>query len=542
MRTKTGLFSLALALGVSSSIRAQTPELLVKQGTQITGLGTVTSISYVQILDSRTWVAQVDTDHPDTTRDGAILRNGLVFLREGDLLSAPSSTILDDFDSINMSGSGDLAMCLRVTVNGVVTKEALYWNTVPIALKDDILSSPLVGPGTDWETFDIVKMNSANEIFVVGDVNNPSNGTGRDATLCKFTLDGAGAILATEVLLTKGQFLPALGTTVLDLSLTEHSLSVNERGDYLTLIMGLGSINAIVLNGDTIVAQEGLPSPIAGRTWDTLVSTPKMWLNDNGDYIHAGSLSGSGGNYLIAMNGEKFAQSGDNYPTWTGGNMLNGSAAPLVVANDGAVFWRGDSSTNDDAFLRNFTPILQQNVTTFNGDLVLVVDQADNAFSVSSNGRFFAGRVDLQLGGEAVLFVDSGLALPFHGCLGNAGKLAVSDGLALPGNALEFAMDDGNAVGALPFLVFSTQRFNPASDCGLVTSIGEILLARTHRLGSLVLPPWNGLPSTATLPIPPDLSLVDQVFFAQGAFHDVSGSATPAFRLTNGLRIEIGAP
>ena len=202
-----------------------------------------------------------DTDHPDLARDEAILRNGLVALREGDLLSAPASTTLDSFDSLSMSASGALAMCLHVLVNGT-TREALYWNSVPIALKDSLLVSPLVGTGTDWESFDIVQSNDANEVFVVGDVNNPANGAGRDATLCKFTLDGAGNLLSSEVLLTKGQFIPALLTSMNDLATTEHSLSVNAHADYITLIMGLGGINAIAINGDTIVAQEGQPSQI----------------------------------------------------------------------------------------------------------------------------------------------------------------------------------------------------------------------------------------------------------------------------------------
>lgn len=536
------LLGLAAAGSITSAAAAQAPDpkVLVKEGDTIVGMGSLQSMTYVQINDTGMWTAFIDTDNIDSNRDVAILRNGFVTLREGTTLFSPSNTTLDDFDSINLSETGHLGMCLRVAVGGSV-REALYWNTVPIALRDTILVDPLVGANTDWETFDICKINTANEVFVIGDVNNPANGTGRDATLCRFKVDAIGNLIETEVLLTKGQFLPALGTSVNDLPITEHALAVNKHGDYLTLVFGLGGAqgNAYLINAETIVAAEQSPSPVAGRNWNVLTNIPKMWLNDNGDYCFTGALTGSGGgNYLVVKNGAKFAQSGDTYPTFSSSPLINGSAAPLFVANDGNMFWRADTALNDDAYLRNFTPIVQQNVTTIGGDLVLTVEQTDNAFSVSRNGRFFAGRVDLQLGGETALFVDFGLTLPLPGCAGNEGQLRVLDGLALPGHSMTFSMDLGNAINALPFVLFSTQERIPGSDCGVNTPYGELLISNAHRVGRLALPPWNGNdPSTLSVQVPVDLALVDQTFFAQGLFR--SGAA---FSLTNGLRIEIGAP
>ncbi|MEQ1894207.1 MAG: hypothetical protein ABL998_16825 [Planctomycetota bacterium] len=511
---------------------------MVKENDTIIGMGALLTMTYVQVNDSGMWTASVDTDFFDTGRDGAILRNGFVTLREGATLFAPPGAILDEIDSVNLANTGHLGLVIRIPG----PKDAVYWNTVPLAIKDDLVGGPLVPATADWDKFDFVKINDANEVFVIGEIVNASVAGAFEPTLAKFKVDDIGNILSKEVLLTKGQFIPVLGTTVSDLPISEHSLAVNKHGDYMTLILGLGSVNAYVINAETVVAQEGAPSPIAGRTWNTLVNTPKLWLNDNGDYIHAGSISGTGGNYLIAKNGEKFAQSGDIYPTFSAGTMQNGSAAPLYVANDGNVFWRCDSSLSDDAFLRNFTPIIQQNVTLFEGDLVTGVEQTENGFSVSSNGRFFAGRVDLQLGGEAALFVDFGLVLPIPGCLGNEGELKVIDSMALPGKTLEFSMDLGHAVGSLPFILFSTRERVPGSDCGVNTPYGELLISNAHRIGRLTLPSWNGnQASTLSAPIPVDLTLVNQTFFAQGVFRGPIGTS-PAYSLTNGLRIEIGAP
>jgi len=544
MRSGKNLLGLVAAGILASLTGAQTPRLLVQDGSTIIGMGQLTQITYVQVIDTGTWTAFIDTDFTDTTRDGAILRSGFVTLREGSPLFSPSGATLDDFDSVNLSPAGHLAMCLRVISGG--TREALYWNTVPIALKDTILNSPLVGANTDWETFDICKINGANEVYVIGDVANPAVAGAREATLCKFTMDPIGNILATEVLFTKGQFIDVLETTVSDLPITEHALAVNDRGDYLTLVQGTGAVNAFLINGTVDIAREGGPSPIPGRLWRPsggLTNQPRLWLNKKGEYLFVGALEGTGGTYLVVKNGQKFAQSGDIYPDFSANPLINGSAAPVILTNNGDVFWRADSSLNsDDAFLRNYKPIIQSNRTVFNGDLVVAVEQTDNAFSVSPNGRFFAGRVDLQLGGEAALFVDFGLVEEIPGCAGNEATLAVTDGLALPGNSMTFAMDLGQSLGALPILIFSTRQSIPGSECGVPTVYGELLISNGHRVGRAILPTWNLTPSTVTLNVPPDPALVNQTFYAQGLFRDLSGSSAPDFSLTNGLRLVIGAP
>lgn len=541
MRSAKNLLGLLAAGSLASIAGAQTPRLLVQDGSTIIGLGELTQITMVQILDSGTWLAQIDTDFSDTTRDGALLRSGFVTLREGSPLFTPSGATLDDFDSVNMSPDGQLAMCLRSIVG--TTRESLYWNTVKIAQRDDVLNSPLVGAGTDWETFDFCKINGNNEVYVIGDVANPAVSGAREATLCRFRVDAVGNILETEVLYTDGQFLDVLQTVVTDLPSTEHSLSVNDRGDYMTLVQALGPVNALVINGAIEVAREGLPSPVAGRNWRVLTNQPRVWLNEKGEYLFAGALEGTGGTYLIVKNGEKFAQSGDVYPTFSSDPLTNGSAAPLILTNRGDVFWRADSSRNtDDAFLRNFTPIIQANRTVFNGDLITSVEQVDNAFSVSPNGRFFVGRVDLQLGGEAALMVDFGLIEEIPGCAGNEPTLKVTEGLALPGNQMTFEMDLGQAFGALPILFFSTGQSVPGSECGLNTAFGELLISNSNRVGRSILPVWNLEPSSVTLNVPPDPALVNRTFYAQGVFRDLGGTSAPDFALTNGLKLVLGAP
>ena len=64
----------------------------------VPGVGNVTSIANVVINDDGEWIVEVDTDNPDTTADGALLSNGVLLLREGQLLPAPIGASIGSFD------------------------------------------------------------------------------------------------------------------------------------------------------------------------------------------------------------------------------------------------------------------------------------------------------------------------------------------------------------------------------------------------------------------------------------------------------------
>src|SRR5262245_62183501 len=106
MRTAKLLLGLA-ALGLAPSAPsgqggaadAPTSETLVKQGDTVIGMGPMTfTLNWVAVDDDKRWFAQIGTDlNPDDiNRDGCILRNGFVTLREGAPLSAQAGAVLDD--------------------------------------------------------------------------------------------------------------------------------------------------------------------------------------------------------------------------------------------------------------------------------------------------------------------------------------------------------------------------------------------------------------------------------------------------------------
>lgn len=541
MRNAKSILALALLGLAPSAVFGQSIDTLVKKGDTIIGVGAMVAMSYLGINDSKTWMAQLATDFLDSTRDGCILSNGFVSLREGTPLFAPVGSTLDEWNSINLTNRGDLAMILRAKPSVGASVDGAFRNLVPVAMRAAPIVSPHLGPGSTWDSFAVVKMNSNNEMFILGEIANPAVSRSKERSLVRYRLDDLGNILETTVLGTEGMTVPAgirlVGATCLGNN--EHILSVNENGDFITFIANEGN-QALVINMERIVAQVATPSPV-GKPWRVLTLS-RAALNDRGDYAITGSVGvpADVDGYLIVKNGQKFAQQGDVLPGFSS-NLQAGSSAPVYLANTGDVFWHARVA-NADAFMRNYEKVVQAGSTIIAGNLVTTVNGAENGFSISPNGRFFAASVELQSIGTAALFVDFGLVLELPGCSANPGKLSHVSGKALVGNEFQLAMDEGQAAGAVASLFFSGRPLLSMAGCGVdVPPYGELMLA-PPILGPRSLPVWDGAnPSLATIRIPNRISLVDSVFFAQGFFLS-PGHPTEPFRMTNAMRIEVGAP
>jgi hypothetical protein len=528
-------------LGLPAPAAAQTVLPLIRNGDTVLGMGGVQSLSSIAINDGKMWTTLVDTTFPENTRDGAILRSGFLTLRENVALLAPPSSILDEWNSsIQLNNNGDLGMIVNVRPEGAQVIQGAYFNLRLVALEDQPVNSPVVPAGTLWDSITVIKLNENNLMMLMGKVDGaPPNPTAKKDILARFQLDDDGNVLEETVLAYPGVVVEALETTVNSLpsSFFPTGLAMNKHGDFITFIGGTGNVNAIMLNMEFVLALERSPSPV-GAPWNALFQT-RAAINDRREYAFSGSLSGPNP-YLVVKNGAKFVQAGDVLPSFSTNPIAVGGAAPIYIANTGDVFWRAETSSNESAFMRNHEAIIIQNRTIVEGRLVTKLEEDAQAFASSPNGRFLAGRVEFGANNDAILFADFGLVLDIPGCHGNLGVLTHESGKPLVGDHLEFAMDNGQGAGALAKIVFSLRQRIPGSDCGVNFPFGEVLTSAAHRVGIAYLPPWNGTqPTTVDIAIPNSLSLVDGVFFAQGYFRM---PGTRNLRLTNGMRIELGAP
>lgn len=532
-------------LGLPPSASAQTVESALEAGSTILGIGAMTTLDVVHVNDTKMWTAVIDTTYADQNQDGVVLRSGFATLREGMFFSSPAGSWLDEIDSININRQGNIAMAVTARVPGITggSAEAVAFNLRFVALKGDPFVSPL-HPGTVLDKFDFVKLNDDNLLLVVGAIRpNPSR-----PMMLKLQLDELGNIVSSTTFGVFAQPIPGMPGFAMAGFGTSQTVAMNNHGDVISYVSTSVGEEMVLRNLIQPLARESQPSPVPGRTWKTL-SVARVALNDHGDYVLSGVLNSTpttlSSAYLIEKNGQKFAQQGDVIPALSPLPITGSNAAPIFLTNNGDVFWRTSvldgATVTDDAFLRNFEPIVVRGRTVVNGRLVTKLEAIDSCFAVSPNGRFFVASVELAGLGDALLFADFGLVLELPGCFANPGKLGLSAGAARVGENMEFFMDDGHVAGAVPRINFSTRQRIPGSECGVVGPFGEGMLSNVHRIGSLFPPPWDGTnPVTASIAIPPDLALVDAVIFAQGQFR------RPGTRfdrtLTNALRIEIGAP
>jgi hypothetical protein len=543
-KTLLGLSVLALA----PAVQAQTVAPLVSEGDTVIGVGAIQTFNPVSVglTDSRMWTMIADTDFTNIQEDVVLLRNGFVTLREGASLIQPAGASINQFISVNLANNGNLGMILAPR-NPSIPNGNLYWNLIRVADLEAPIPSPDLGANTKWLKFEIVKLNTKNQIFVIGDINNTAVTGNREDALVRYDLDPLGNVLSTTVLVTKDQFNETLGTSVTGLAVspTEHVLAVNKHGDWLTFIAGFG-VEGLMINGDTIVALE-LSQSSVGRFWRTF-DLAKVAINDFGEYVVTGALEPNGSNdvttYLIEKNGQKFVQAGDVIPGYSTSPIAAGRAGPIWIANTGDVFWRAETQAGEPTYMRNFDPIVKSGTTLVLGNLITDLPPNEHSFTISPDGRFLLGRIQsLQTVGESSVLVDFGVVVEIPGCTGNPGRLFKTAGDARLGETFQLAMDDGQEPGVLPIISFATQPRLPGSDCGVIIPAGELLISPTNRIANLFLPTWNGsTPTGINIAIPNSPALVDLKLWAQGFFRDVTGPSAEPTRLTNGLRIEIGAP
>jgi hypothetical protein len=516
----------------------QEPRAALKEGDVLIGIGAVEALDTLHLNDRKLWTTVVVSTFSNPDLDVVLLSGGFVTLREGMLLPSPKGAVLDELEYVQINNKGDLASTMRVRFPGTPSgRESVLWNTKVINFASEAYSSALVPSGSTLNGFDVIKINENNQLLVAGEVRSPGNPSIRDI-LFFYQLDAQGNLISRTELATRLSTLDAMGGQQLGtIPATGGSYAFNDDGEFLWNPTSTLLINAVMRNTDEVLAMDGEAAPIG--FWETLNSA-KVALNDKGDYAYTGTLAADADrNFLIVKNGQKFVQEGDILPDLSDQPIGGGSPAPIVLTNSGDVFWR-TTAGGIDAFMRNTTPIVRLN-QVIDGAAVIKLENDASSFAASKNGRFFVGNVDLAGIGDALVLVDFGLVLELPGCVGNPGALRQSGGAARVGQTLTLAMDNGHVLGALPKINFSSRQRIPGSECGIVGPRGESLISPAHRVGSILLAPWDGAsPSEVSLAIPPDVALIDGVLFAQGNFRR-PGSATD-ITLTNGLRIEIGAP
>lgn len=392
-------------------------DALLTEGDAVAAVGLVTRIDNLAINDSGSTVIEVDTDNADTDADGALLLDGGLLLQEGAALAAPAGTTLDFFDTVSLNAGGHSAWNFSIDGTGSSNDDTgVYWDSSLLIQEGDSSSAAGFTPGTPYIGFFECKLNASNQVLVMASVDDPAINSTVDRALVRLDTDGAGNLLGETLLYAEGDVLPGQTEAVADFETGPHNFAFNDAGQVMFIadLTGDTAVDHAVYVDDTLVAQEGSPSPAPGRNWSSL-SLAELDLNNAGSWVLSGSLDGdSASNLLIVKDGAVFRQEGDTivddaFQTW---QLTSFGTGPVYLGDNGNVLWYGqwdDPNTNvNKGLFLNDQLIVQEGVSQIGGQTIDLLRGIQDGYALSPDGQWVCFRGQLVGGDEFAARLDVG--------------------------------------------------------------------------------------------------------------------------------------
>lgn len=415
----------ALVSLLPAAVLAQSPfpitELIV-EGDTVTGVGQVASIDNLAVNSNGDWLVEADTNNANTDTDGVLLRNGALYLREGDPLGSPVGSSIDTFDSINLNVNQDSGW--NFFLDGAPTGEdsGVYFNTRLVIQEGARSIAPEFGPATIYKGFFDAKLSDFNQLSLVASVDDPTVAGTLEQAVVLVTLTEGGTLESESVLAMEGDVLPGQTEAVEDFGTGPHQSVVNNRGQILYIVDLLGSTatDGVLYLDHDIVAQEGDPSPVILRNFEML-SSRGMDLNNLGETVFKANLTGdTASDELIVLEGQELIREGRGLPaigafTFT---AFGTGTGPVQIDDNRNVLWYGDwndaNTDVDTGLFLNDILLVQEGVTMIGGSIVDTIASAQDAFAISDNGRFVIFEADFagSVGGAFMIEIDAPHPVP----------------------------------------------------------------------------------------------------------------------------------
>jgi hypothetical protein len=372
-----------------------TIQALVLEGDNVPGVGNITRIDNLAINDHGDWIVEADTDQANTIADQVYLRNGVLYFREDQPLAMPPGATISSIDSINLNNSLNSGwnFFLRNT-GGTNNDSGVYLNGDLVRQEGTISGSPAFSPNTPYIGFFDVKINNQNQMSVIASIDDIAIPTTVDRAIVRLDPDPMGGYV--EIVLAKeGDILPGQVDSVADFGTGPHASAFNDNGDvlYFADLNGLTTTDGTIYLNGTLIAQEGQASPIDGRSWLTL-SSARVGLNNAGDYVHTGMLSGdTASDSIIVGNSGVVAQEGTSLAAIGGTFTFTGfGTGPVHIGDNGNVLWYGDwNDPNldvDTGLFVNDRLIVQEGVSMVDGVVLDAIASGESAYALSSDGQW----------------------------------------------------------------------------------------------------------------------------------------------------------
>ena len=407
------MFGAAVAGLLSAAAFAGEPPVvttIVIEGDTPPGLGTVTRIDNVGVNNGGASLVEVAT-----TNNAGLLRNGGLVAREGGpVLNGPIGATIASFDSVNLNDS--LFSSLNLTLNGTSGSgddSGLFVGVFQIIQESDGVAAPTAGPGWTYAGFFETTINNPGFHATVLTIN--ENGPLSRALML---FDPNALTLGfSEQILAKAGDIPAGQTqSIADLGTGPHSFALNDNNEviYVVDLNGTLSVDTAIYVNDTLVAQEGSPSPVMFRDWDFATpSAVSVDINESGNYLIRGVTDGDPlNNELLARGSSVVAREGFTQADISPFTITSfGIGAVQLADNDKAFYyaaWNDPDTTRNEGILRDNELIVQEGVTMIDGFVLEGISSGQDNFVVSDNGRYIVFEGTINGGLNAAFLVDLG--------------------------------------------------------------------------------------------------------------------------------------
>ncbi|MCH7701307.1 MAG: hypothetical protein IID37_06435, partial [Planctomycetes bacterium] len=397
-----------------------TVQAVVLEGDEVPGVGLITSIDNIAVNNNGQWLVEADTDNPDTNADSVLLMDGVLILREGDPLSAPEGATLGSFDSVTLNGRGNRGHNFFLDgTSGTDDDSGVFWNDELIFQEGD--EAPLFTPGTPFVGFFDVKINGDNDLLVTASVDDPNIESSVDRALYLVKLNSTGRVLDVRLVVAEGDILPGQTEAVADIGTGPHatafnSLHPNDDVLFFADLSGDTTRDGVIYMQDSynldyiLIAQEGDPSPVTGRSWSSL-SSPRLDLTNWRCYVFSGTLDGdTDTNLLLVKNGGKFRQEGDTMEAIDGVALTSFGSGPLEINSPRVeVLWYGKwnnpDTTMDEGLFLDDTLLIQEGVTILEGSPVDTIRGVEDGYHMSEVGDYIIAELVLSDGREGAFLM-----------------------------------------------------------------------------------------------------------------------------------------
>jgi hypothetical protein len=225
-------------------------------------------------------------------------------------------------------------------------------------------------------------------VVFVASVQDPAMTSGRALVLA--SVDSGGTLIGESSRLRSGSTLPGQVDSLRDLDRGPHSVSIDHLGSVLVaaqLDVEVAFDEIVVLDGE-IIAREGFPAPVTGRSWEKLAES-RVDLAGPAGHVFSGVLDGN--DEVIVRNGTAAVMTGDSPVDIAPFTITGlGNDTPVLIDSLGEVLWYGqwndpDASLDTGLFLDG-NLLVQEGQTTVDGRSVSILPDRARAFAISPDG------------------------------------------------------------------------------------------------------------------------------------------------------------